>query len=155
MKIVRLAAAAVGLALLLGVSGCGTDNEDEAAVSSEFRGYCAEAKTNQSIFADDGTGVSLINNLDKVRQIADAAPDDLQDEWQVFLGALEGLRNAIEAAGLKPSDFVDGKPPASTSVTDRQAIAVAADRLGQQDVLEAASGIEQHAKDVCKFQLGL
>lgn len=155
MKIPRLAAVVVASVLIFGVSSCGGDDGDDPSVSSEFRTYCAVAKKNQGIFADDGTGVGLIANIDKLKQIADQAPDDLKDEWQVFLGALEGLRSAIDSTGLKPSDFVDGKPPAATSATDRQTIAFAADRLGQTDVVEAADGIEQHAKDVCKFQLGI
>ncbi|MCX6395196.1 MAG: hypothetical protein NTV23_01775 [Propionibacteriales bacterium] len=129
--------------LALGLSGCGKDDD-----------YCAVAKADQEVFVDDGTGLSLVSNIETLKQIAAKSPDDLVDEWEVFLDAVEGLRAAIDDVGLKPSDFVGGQAPASTPSADRQRIAAAADRLAQEDVVSAANGIEQHAKDVCKFQLG-
>lgn len=146
MRIFRAATVATAFVLVLGAGGCGGEDDGR---------YCEIAKDNQSVFIDDATGLGLITNLEKLRQIADRAPEDLKDEWQVLLSALEGLRTAIDSSGLKPSEFVNGTPPASASAAARQTIAAAADRVGQQDVVEAANGIEQHAKDVCKFQLGL
>ncbi|MFL6109103.1 MAG: hypothetical protein ACJ716_03325 [Marmoricola sp.] len=141
---VHLLAAAAVLALL--PTGCGGNGEDA---------YCAALKSNQTIFAEDGTGVALISNLPVLLRIERKAPDDLDDEWQTFTTSLESLRDAIKQAGLKPSDFVDGKPPAGTSAEARAAIAQAADELSDDDVVTAATGIEQQAKDVCKLQLGL
>ncbi|RNL79233.1 hypothetical protein [Nocardioides marmorisolisilvae] len=143
MKARLLALAAV---LVLLPTGCGGNSEDA---------YCAALKSDQTIFADDGTGVALITNLPKLLKLEQKSPDDLDDEWQTFTTSLESLRDAIKAAGLKPSDFVDGKPPAGTSAAARTAIAQAADQLSDDDVVTAASGIEQQAKDVCKLQLGL
>jgi hypothetical protein len=138
-------AAAVALALL--PTGCGGGGAES--------GYCAALKQDQTIFADDGTGLALITNLPRLEKLAAQAPGDLDDEWQTFTAALESLRDAIKAAGLKPGDFVDGKPPAGTSAAARTAIAQAADELSDDDVVTAADGIEQQAKDVCKLQLGL
>ena len=132
--------------LVFSASGCGNSTED---------GYCVALKHDQTIFADDGTGLALISNLPKLEQLAARAPDDLTDEWQTFTTALEALRDAVRAAGLEPSDFTDGKPPAGTSAAARTQIAQAADELSDDDVVTAATGIEQHAKDVCKLQLGL
>lgn len=155
MRDVRsLGPAALALLLGLGLTACG-GGDDDASISADYREYCSVAKENQSVFADDGTGLGLVSNVDRLTKIADAAPDDLDDEWQTFLGAVTGLRDAIEKVGLKPTDFVDGQPPASTPEADKQTVALAADRLGQEDVVAAANGIEQQAKDVCKFQLGL
>ncbi|MFL6023399.1 MAG: hypothetical protein ACJ72O_08695 [Marmoricola sp.] len=143
MKARALLATAV---LLLVPAACGGGGEDA---------YCAALKSDQTIFADDGTGVALITNLPKLEALAAQAPDDLDDEWQTFTTSLESLRDAITAAGLKPSDFVNGQPPAGTSAQVRTAIAQAANELSDDDVVTAASGIEQQAKDVCKLQLGL
>lgn len=139
-------------ALLALAAGCGGS---EDSIASEFRDYCAVAKQEQAIFVDDGTGLGLVTNIGRLEKIADEAPEDLSDEWQVLLAAANGLRDAIASVGLEPGDFVDGQPPAATSAADRQTIAAAADRLSQADVVEAANGIEQHAKDICKLQLGL
>jgi hypothetical protein len=133
-------------ALALLPTGCGGNAEDA---------YCAALKSDQTIFADDGTGLVLITNLPTLEKLAAKAPDDLNDEWQTFTSALTALRDAVTAAGLKPTDFVDGKPPAGISASARTAIAQAANELANDDVVTAASGIEQQAKDVCKLQLGL
>jgi hypothetical protein len=90
-----------------------------------------------------------------LHELADKAPRDLTDEWQVFLGALDGLEKALTDAGAKPSDFRDGRPPAGLSATDRKAIVDAADQVSSADVSQAASGIEQQGRDVCKVNLGL
>lgn len=138
--------------LLGGLTACGGD---EDAVGGEYADYCAKAKQYQEIFADDGTGLSLVNNLTKLKRLADLAPEDMKDEWQTFLAGLEGLDAAIRAVGLKPTDFHDAEPPLGIADTERALIATAADRLAQDDVVSAATGIEQQAKDVCKLQLGL
>ena len=132
--------------LLILPAGCGGNSEDD---------YCAALKSDQTIFADDGTGLELITNLPRLEALAAKAPDDLDDEWQTFTTSLEALRDAVKAAGLTPADFVDGRPPAGTSAAARTAIAQAATELSDDDVVTAASGIEQQAKDVCKLQLGL
>ena len=127
-------------------TGCGGTSEAD---------YCAALKSDQTIFADDGTGLELITNLPRLEKLAADAPDDLDDEWQTFTAALESLRDAIRKAGLQPKDFVDGQPPANASATARTAVAAAANELASEDVVTAATGIEQQAKDVCKLQLGL
>jgi hypothetical protein len=140
------AAVLLGLVLVLLPTGCGGTSEAD---------YCAALKADQTIFADDGTGLELITNLPRLAELAADAPDDLGDEWQTFTTALEALRDVIRNAGLQPKDFVDGKPPAGTTASARTAIAAAANELATEDVVTAATGIEQQAKDVCKLQLGL
>jgi len=146
MTRVRARVLAVAAVLVLLPTGCGGTSENA---------YCAALKSDQTIFADDGTGLALITNLPKLLKLEAQAPDDLDDEWQTFTSSLESLRDAIAAAGLKPGDFVDGKPPAGTTAAARTAIAQAANELSDDDVVTAATGIEQQAKDVCKLQLGL
>lgn len=141
----RSIAAAVVLALL-GLTGCGSDSESA---------YCDALETNQSVFADDGTGLELIVNLPKLRVLEADAPDDLDDEWQTVLGALDALNDAITKAGVKPQDFAGGQPPAGLSTEDRARIAAAASEVAAEDVVEALTGIDQQARDVCKVQLGL
>ena len=48
-----------------------------------------------------------------------------------------------------------GKAPAGLSKEDQQAIAEAAGQITTEEVIAAASGIEQQARDVCKVNLGL
>jgi hypothetical protein len=144
----RLGAAFSVAVLLLAPTACG----DKEA------GYCKALKSDQKLFAemeDDPSGLGLLKHRTTMHALADKAPDDLDDEWQTFLGALDAFSSTLADAGVKPGDFVDGKPPAGLSASDRTRIANAASELSSEDVVEAANGIEQQAKDVCKLQLGL
>ena len=138
----------VVVALLLPLVGCGDPTED----------YCNELEKDRKQFAemlDSQSSSALLGHLPMLRDLAEKSPEDLSDEWQTYLRAIEGLDQAIRDAGVKPSDFDGGKPPAGLSESDRKAIAEAAGQITTEDVIEAASGIEQQARDVCKVNLGL
>jgi hypothetical protein len=98
---------------------------------------------------------ALLNHLPMLRELAGKSPQDLQDEWRTFVAALEGLDKALDSAGVKASDFKEGRPPAGLSQTDQKAIADAAGKIRADEVVQAASGIEQEARDVCKINFGL
>jgi hypothetical protein len=144
-----LPAVGVTAALLLGSAGCGADSEKE---------YCNALKADQETFSvmqEDASGLALLRHVTLLHRLAAKAPDDLSDEWQVLLGALDSFSRTLDEVGVSPDDFVGGKPPAGLSAADQTRIADAADVLSSTDVVDAANGIEQHAKDVCKLQLGL
>lgn len=117
--------------------------------------YCEQLRQDQEIFATSAGPGELLQRLDTLRRLAKAAPGDLSDEWQTLLGALEVLDEALRAADVEPRDFRGGKPPAGLSTGERAAIAQAASGLSADDVIDAAAGIEQQAKDVCGLQFGL
>ena len=146
---VRLAVVALVMGLVL--AGCGGD---ERTIDD----YCAALKAGQKQIAEmieSPSPTALLSNLSMLQGLAKEAPDDLTDEWQTFLGAVEGLEDALDDAGVKPSDFEDGRPPAGLSAADRKAIAAAATQITTDEVSAAASGIDQQARDVCKLNLGL
>lgn len=148
MRAGRLRAAVAVAALLVVPAGCG-DQE---------KSYCNALEADQKMFAEmaeDTGGLALLAHRERLHALADKAPDDLDDEWQTFLGAIDAFSSTLSDLGVAPDDFVDGKPPAGLSATDRTRIANAASELSSDDVVEAANGIEQQAKDVCKLQLGL
>lgn len=143
-----LVASLVTCVLLAGLVACGDPEKT----------YCDALKSDQQLFAemqDDTSGLALLEHRAELHRLADRAPDDLSDEWQVFLGAVDSFATTLHDLGVAPGDFVDGKPPATLSATDRARIADAANELSSADVVEAAGGIEQQAKDVCQLQLGL
>lgn len=145
----RLVSTAAAVVLLLGaLAGCGSSGED----------YCEALEAEQERFAEmqqDSSGLGLLAQRPLLDRLAEKAPDDLSDEWKTLLGALEAFDRTLDDAGVDPEDFVDGNPPAGLSAEQRDRIARAADELASRDVVEAANGIEQQAKDVCKLQLGL
>ncbi|MFL6061208.1 MAG: hypothetical protein ACJ72E_08255 [Marmoricola sp.] len=140
------ACAVVLAALVLLAAGCGKDQEQT---------YCDALHAKQTIFADDDSGQGFLPHLADLRALAKKAPDDLTDEWQVFLDALGDLSTAISSAGVKASDIVGGKQPAGVSDAQWAAIRAAANGLGSDSVAEALDGIDQEARDVCQLQLGL
>jgi hypothetical protein len=148
MSLRPLATAATVAALLFASGGCG-DPEQE---------YCSALRADQEAFSEmqaDASGVALLRQRALLHRLADKAPADLSDEWQVFLGALDSFARTLDDLHVSPGDFVGGQPPPGLSDADRTRIANAASALSSDDVVEAASGIEQQAKDVCKLQLGL
>jgi hypothetical protein len=139
----------VALALLLPLAGCGEDPVDA---------YCSKLEADRPEIAamvDSDSPTALLGNRRLLHELADAAPPDVADEWQTFLAALDGLQKALDRAGVEPSSFVGGKPPAGLTATQRTGIADAVAQLGTDDTLAAASGIEQEARDVCKVNFGL
>jgi hypothetical protein len=135
--------------MLLALAGCGQDQEDR---------YCSALSGDRKQFAAmiaDGSPTALVTNLPMLEDLAGKAPDDLSDEWQAFLAAIRGLHDALADAGVAPSAFRDGKPPAGLDEADRTAIREAADQLSSDPTVQAASGIDQEARDVCKINLGM
>jgi hypothetical protein len=148
MRSRRLLTALAAVVLALSLQACG-DQE---------KSYCSALSSDQKTFAEmqeDSTGVGLLTRRTMLHSLADKAPDDLTDEWQTFLGALDAFATTLHDVGVKPTEFVDGQPPARLSAADRARVAQGASELSDADVVEAANGIEQQAKDVCKLQLGL
>ena len=142
----RRGTAVLVAALLLPLSGCGGQS------------YCDALQQQRKEIAEmtgSGSPSALLDGLPMLRDLAEKAPEDLADEWQTLIGALDGLDDAIREAGVKPADFEDGKPPAGLSAADQKAITDAANQIGTDGVVQASAGIEQQARDVCKLNLGL
>ncbi|WP_030485912.1 hypothetical protein [Nocardioides aequoreus] len=120
--------------------------------------YCEQLAADRQELADlvsSGSPTALLSGLDLLDELGAQAPRDLRDEWDTLTDALHGLQDALDEAGVAPSDFEDGEPPEGLAAPDREAVATAADRLRAPDVVEAAAGIETQARDVCKVNLGL
>jgi hypothetical protein len=144
----RFANAVLALALAVTLTGCASTEEK----------YCDALRKDRVKIDDMINGSSsdaLLRGLPLFQGLADQAPDDLTDEWQTFVNALEGLDDALGKADVKASDFKNGKIPASVTGDDRQSIVAAADTLSSSAVVNAVSGIEQQGRDVCKVNLGL
>ncbi len=145
----RRAVVSLAVAMLLSLTGCGGDSTEDYCGAIEG----ANEQITKMIASDSPS--ALLSNLPLLRDLAEESPEDLADEWETFIGALEGLDEALDEAGVKASDFEAGKPPEGLSDADQKAIADAAGQVGGEDVAEATSGIEQQARDVCKVNLGL
>lgn len=153
----RAAGAAVAGLLLATAVGCGNP-VNLITGGDSIDDYCAALNGDRTRFADmiaQDSPVALLDATAMFESLASKAPDDITDDWQTLLLALRGLQKALDDAGVKASDFVDGKPPASLDKATRKQIVVAADQVSASTTVDAVDAIDQEARDVCKINLGL
>lgn len=146
----RAAPVAALLGLALSLAACGDSPEDVRA------DYCEEVADRQveltELMAEEGPD-TLLRAIPVLRDLADGAPRDIQDEWDRLLDALGGLDEALDAAGVDAATYDAESPPAGVTAEQQQAIARAADQLATQETAAAWEGVKQHAKDVCTTPL--
>ena len=143
-----LIAAGVALGLAAGLAACGDPEQ----------GYCdavTKDQTQLTAMISSSSPDALITDLPLLESLAAKSPEDLTDEWQTFLNAITGLRDALGRAGLKTSEFKGNGIPSSVQGQRRRDLIAAADTLSSQAVVDAANGIETEARDVCHVNLGL
>lgn len=151
---VRLPRVLLPLVLLvpLVVAGCGEDDPFEA--------YCSVVEKEKpglsKALAEGSSGsAGLLPALPAFRRLADAAPDDIADDWSVVVQRLGALSDALEAAGADPATYDPVDPPKGVSDDQREAISLAAGALATESVVEALGNVEQQVKDVCHTSLPL
>jgi hypothetical protein len=145
-----LAAGALAAALL-GATACGESADERREAYCDAVGQRSE-EVSRTV-AEGGPG-AFLEVLPALQDLADQAPSDLKDEWRTLVNALEGLRDALDEAGLEPADLGEGGGlPAGLSREDRRTVRGAASVLASPEVVSATRGIEQQALDVCKQPL--
>ena len=128
------------------------------ACSSQQEQYCTALEEEQQTLAELGDAGfeeagSVARTSEVFQRLSEEAPEDLRDEWDALSGAWQGLERALEAAGADETMFEAGERPEGMSAEDYDRISQAAVQLRSTRVVEAASGIEQHAQDVCGVDL--
>lgn len=144
------AATAVALGLTLLVS-CADETER----------YCTALEDQQQALTElaraaDEPGAEFYPRLLEIWQdLRDEAPDDLADEWSTLVFSLESFLDAVERTGTTPDEFDPENPPPGVDEAAVDAARDAAADLLSPRVVTAAEGVQQHARDVCKTDLGL
>jgi hypothetical protein len=145
------AAALVGVMLAVVLSGCSSPTEDYCGAVRDDRAALQKLSARSGDPGDDVLGESLVI-LDGLR---DDAPEDISGDWDTFVLALRDLADQLEAAGVDAADYRPGQRPVGVSKAQFARITGAAEQLRSPRVLDAAQGIEDHAAEVCKVDLGL
>lgn len=138
--------AALGGALL---AGCSSD---------PFEAYCERVEEHQEALTEAVAGGgpdALLSVLPQLRDLRDAAPGDVVDEWQQVVGRLEALEDALEAAGVDEASYDRADPPADLAEAERTAIDAAARELVRPQTAQALSVLETQVRDVCQTPLYL
>jgi len=144
----RVVAAALVLALVPLVAGCGSRQDD----------YCAAVKDHQSELTDITSGSgndALIRALPIFEDLQSKAPDDIVDDWQQVVGRIKALDQALHDAGVDPATYDRNHPPAGLGADDKARIDAAARELGSQATVQALLSLDQEARDVCQTPLTL
>lgn len=137
------------LLLVLPVAGCASEQETYCSALAD------EQKNLERISAgsDDPASGDLARTIDVFERLRAEAPDDMADEWDTYVLALQALEKALDDAGADESMFTDGERPEGMSKDDYASISSAAVELRSTRVVQAAAGIENQARDVCKIDL--
>jgi hypothetical protein len=144
-----VAAALLGLLLLPPLTACGADPQEE---------YCGAVREHQQELTEivgSGGQDSLLRAQDVFRDLRSKAPSDIADEWQQVVTRLEALDRALRDAGVDPATYDRRTPPDGLSGAEKAAIDGAARELGSRSTLDALSGLDQQARDVCRTPLSL
>lgn len=145
----RLLALALALALAVPLlAGCGSDQDD----------YCGAVEEHQTELTDivsSNRRDALLQAQTIFEDLRESAPDDVADEWQVIVGAVDGLGDALRDAGADPETYDAADPPAGVTAEQEEAIAEASTRLASSEVAEALRAVDQQVRDVCHTPLTL
>lgn len=104
---------------------------------------------------DAGGSDVLLRALPVFRDLEDAAPSDIRDDWQVVVNGLTALDSALADAGVDPATYDRENLPDGVSEAERDRIDAAAEDLRTEESEAAFAAVEQQARDVCKTPLWL
>jgi hypothetical protein len=148
-----VAAAALGLCLL---TACGDDGGGKAGGSSGD--YCNDLKAAKkevdALKAGDFS--DLEKTTDAMNKLADEAPDEIKDDWDILVKGVQKLVDALKAAGLDDDDMATlqaGQIPDGVDVEALQGLMTEIQSLDTDEFQKAGDNINKHAKDKCKVDL--
>ncbi|MEV7431268.1 MULTISPECIES: hypothetical protein [unclassified Nocardioides] len=148
VSLVPLVAALLG-SLLLPLTACSQD---------PFEAYCDEVLAQREdlseAVADGGPG-ALVAALPHLEALEEEAPRDIRDEWDLVVGRVGELRDALEDAGVDPASYDREDRSTDVSAAQRARIDAAARELAARPTVEALAGVQQQARDVCGTPLTL
>lgn len=137
--------AALVLLAALSLGGCSDD---------PYADYCDTVLEHQDALTEAVAGGgpdALLSVLPELRELRDASPGDVADEWQQVVGRLEALEDALDAAGVDAGSYDRGE--ADVTEEERTAIDAAGRELVRPETAQALSVLETQVRDVCQTPL--
>lgn len=144
LRAARPLALLVLAALLTGCSG------------DPYEDYCDTVVEHQDVLTEavaGGDPDALLSVLPELRDLRDASPRDVADEWQQVVGRLEALQEALDDAGVDPGDYDRDDPPTGVTEEQRTAIEAAGRELVRPETSQAFAVLETEVRDVCQTPL--
>ena len=146
--LVLAAAATLMAGVLTGYGAGGGDTE----------AYCDnldQAKTDIEALSAQDIG-KFDQAFKTIHEVADDAPDEVQDDWKVLDDALTEIETALEDAGLELSDLGDlqsGQLPEGVDESKLLELGEKVQSIASDEVEQAGDNIQKHAKDECDIDL--
>jgi hypothetical protein len=123
-----------------------------------YADYCDTVTEHQAAIGEavaQGGPDALLTVLPQLRDLRDASPDDVADEWQQVVGRLQALQDALDDAGVEAGDYDREDPPDGVTEEQRTAIDAAARELVRPETAQALAVLETEVRDVCQTPLYL
>lgn len=123
-----------------------------------YADYCDTVTEHQAAIGEavaQGGPDALLTVLPQLRDLRDASPDDVADEWQQVVGRLQALQDALDDAGVEAGDYDREDPPDGVTEEQRTAIDAAARELVRPETAQALGVLETEVRDVCQTPLYL
>jgi hypothetical protein len=147
----RLGGALLAVTLVVGLAACSDSEGDYCEAFLDSRQELSDLTAQQAEAGKSGQGVDVLTpTLQSFEELRELSPDELRDEWDTLVFAYRDLADAVERTGTDPADFQVGESPEGVSPEARQELARVAGKLDAPRVVEAASGVEVHAAQVCE-----
>jgi hypothetical protein len=145
-KLVLLAVGALMSGMLTGCGGSDTD------------AYCDSLKDAKAdIESLDAGDVAQFDEAFKtIHKLADEAPDEVKDDWEVLDGALSDMEKALNDAGLELSDLEglsSGQLPEGVDQAKLAQLGEQMQAIASDEVTEAGENIDKHAEDECGIKI--
>lgn len=129
----------------------GTDGEGSGGTATTLAGGafaegCAEFN---EAFGALGTSIGAGGGeldpdaISEFEALIEGAPEDVQDDFLVYLDAFRQYAVALEEAGVDPND------PSSISPEDQEQLAALTEVFGSEEFLEATQGINEYVSSDC------
>ena len=121
-----------------------------------YEDYCDTVTEHQAAIGEavaEGGPDALLTVLPQLRDLRDASPDDVADEWQQVVGRLQALQDALDDAGVEAGDYDREDPPDGVTEEQRTAIDAAARELVRPETAQALAVLETEVRDVCQTPL--
>lgn len=120
--------------------------------------YCDSLKEAEADFGslDSGDVGNFDSAFKTLHELAEEAPDDVKDDWEVLDGALTDMETALQEAGIEFSDLEGISQGEFPEGVDMEKLTTLTEELGaitSGEVEEAGNNIEKHAKDECDVDL--
>lgn len=120
-----------------------------------MEGYCAEVEDQREPLSEvtaEGGPPALLEALPAF-DAQGASPTDLRDDFDVVVGRLTALDDALAQAGVDPATYDAQDQADDLAEDDRTAVEPAARQLATPETIRALEAVQQQARDVCGTSL--